>query len=161
MNGFCNFLDHSRSRATRMSENKAVAKNKAVPKDHFMGKARPLFATPVLVDQIEDPDELNTALEQTILAKQSEHPGMKLSNRGGWQSTHDFARWSGPSGRTIVERAVELASAHTIGRGDSAPRWSVEAWANVSGPGSFNMPHIHGGTFWAAVYYVRVGDGEG
>ena len=23
------------------------------------------------------------------------------------------------------------------------------------------MPHIHGGTYWSAVYYVRAGEGEG
>jgi uncharacterized protein (TIGR02466 family) len=31
----------------------------------------------------------------------------------------------------------------------------------VSSSGAFNMPHIHGGCFWSAVYYVRAGDGEG
>ena len=23
------------------------------------------------------------------------------------------------------------------------------------------MPHVHGGSFWSAVYYVRAGEGEG
>jgi uncharacterized protein (TIGR02466 family) len=125
------------------------------------GRIQPLFVTPLVVDQLERSDELNAELEARILARRSESPGLKLSNRGGWQSSHDFAEWSGEAGQAVVRRAVELASAHAQ-RGDgSAPQWTVEAWANVSGPGAFNMPHVHGGTYWAAVYYVRVGEGEG
>ena len=70
-------------------------------------------------------------------------------------------RWSGEAGATVIKRACELASAH-VSRPDGTPvRWTVDAWANVSGPGAFNMPHVHGGTYWAAVYYVRVGEGDG
>jgi uncharacterized protein (TIGR02466 family) len=126
-----------------------------------MPQVRALFATPVIVDEIPDADELDSALERAILAKRAEHAGIKLSNRRGWQSTHDLARWAGPEGQRIIERAVELASTHAVTPGGSAPRWSVEAWANVSPPGAFNMPHVHGGSYWSAVYYVRVGEGEG
>jgi uncharacterized protein (TIGR02466 family) len=125
------------------------------------GRLRLLFGTPVIIDESDLADALNGELERLILAKRTEHPGLRLSNRRGWQSTHDFASWSGEPGRQIVERAVKLANAHSIGPGGSPPRWNVEAWANVSEPGGFNMPHIHGGTYWAAVYYVCVGDGEG
>ena len=126
-----------------------------------MPQVQLLFATPVIADEIAQADELNAALERIILDKRSEHPGMKLSNRGGWQSSHDFASWSGEDGRAVIQRAVELASAHTVGPRGSPPRWILEAWANVSGPGAFNMPHVHGGSYWSAVYYVRVGEGEG
>ena len=119
-----------------------------------------LFATPVLVHKLDGAAELNAALGQQILAKREEGQGLKLSNRGGWQSTHDFVRWSGEAGQTVINRACELASAHVM-RVKAPLRWTVDAWANVSGPGAFNMPHVHGGTYWAAVYYVSVGDGEG
>src|SRR3954471_10184957 len=124
------------------------------------GRVQLLFATPVLVQKLDGAAELNAALGQQILAKREEDQGLKLSNRGGWQSTHDFVRWSGEAGRTVINRACELATAHVM-RINAPLRWSVDAWANVSGPGAFNMPHVHGGTYWAAVYYVRVGDGEG
>ena len=125
------------------------------------GRVQALFVTPVVVDELGGAEALNAALERTILARRKQSPGLKLSNRGGWQSTHDFADWSGDEGHAVVRRALDLASAHAQ-RGDgSAPPWKVEAWANVSGPGAFNMPHVHGGTYWAAVYYVRVGGGEG
>lgn len=124
-------------------------------------RVRPLFVTPLIVDEVDGAAELNAALEAVIRSRRSDHPGLALSNRGGWQSTHDFAAWSGAEGQAVVARALELASAHAQ-RSDGRPsRWTVEAWANVSGPGAFNMPHVHGGTYWAAVYYVRVGTGEG
>ncbi len=124
-------------------------------------RARLLFATPVVIGEFDDAEPLNAALEQRILAKREEDHGLKLSNRGGWQSTHDFVRWSGEAGRTIINRACELANGQVTRADGTAPGWTVDAWANVSGPGAFNMPHVHGGTFWAAVYYVRVGEGKG
>jgi uncharacterized protein (TIGR02466 family) len=120
-----------------------------------------LFATPVIVGELDAADKLNVDLERRILAKRDEDRGLKLSNRGGWQSTHDFVPWSGEAGMRVINRACELATAN-VSRPDGArPRWTVDAWANVSGPGAFNMPHVHGGTYWAAVYYVRIGEGDG
>lgn len=124
-------------------------------------RVHPLFATPLIVEQLDGPPTLNSALRKTIISKRAENPGVQLSNRGGWQSAHDFASWSGDEGRAVIQRAVELATAHTT-RADRSPvRWTIDAWANVSGSGGFNMPHVHGGTYWAAVYYVAVGEGEG
>lgn len=125
------------------------------------GRVHPLFVTPLLLDELDGAAELNAALADRILARRDESPGLALSNRGGWQSTHDFARWAGDEGHAIVARALDLASAHSQRSDGASPRWTVEAWANVSCSGAFNMPHVHGATYWAAVYYVRVGDGEG
>jgi uncharacterized protein (TIGR02466 family) len=115
----------------------------------------------LIVDDLDGAADLNAKLEQIIRSKRAEHPGLALSNRGGWQSTHDFASWSGEPGQAVVGRALELAGAHAQRADGRPPRWTVDAWANVSDSGAFNMPHVHGGTYWAAVYYVRVGEGEG
>jgi uncharacterized protein (TIGR02466 family) len=120
-----------------------------------------LFATPVIVDQLGDAEALNAALEPKILDRFAQEAGMKLSNRGGWQSKRDFPRWAGHEGQKLVERALELASAHVRRANGTPPRWTADMWANVSGLAAFNMPHVHTGTFWSAVYYVRVGEGEG
>jgi uncharacterized protein (TIGR02466 family) len=125
------------------------------------GRVQPLFATPLIADELSGADALNGALEAQILARRADHPGVKLSNRGGWQSAHDLAASPGEGAARVVRRAVELATAHTQRADGAAPAWKVEAWANVSGPGAFNMPHVHGGTYWSAVYYVRVPGGEG
>jgi uncharacterized protein (TIGR02466 family) len=125
------------------------------------GRVHPLFVTPLLLDELDGAEDVNAVLAERILARRSQSPGLSLSNRGGWQSTHDFPGWSGDEGRAIIARALQLATAHSQRSDNSPPRWAVEAWANVGGRGAFNMPHVHGATYWAAVYYVRVGAGEG
>ena len=121
-----------------------------------------LFPTPVIVDAVEGSEQLNSELESAILEQRKLDSGLKLSNRGGWQSKRDFPRWSGEPGRRILEHATRLASVNTGFRLERGPpQWNVDVWANVSESRGFNMPHIHGGTFWSAVYYVRAGEGEG
>jgi uncharacterized protein (TIGR02466 family) len=124
-------------------------------------KVMRLFATPVIVAELEDAEELNRELEEAILKRQSADPGLKLSNRGGWQSRRDFPEWGGEAAKTVVNKAIELANAHTTVGKSGPPKWQVDSWANVSGSGNFNMPHVHGGTFWSCVYYVRAGHGSG
>jgi uncharacterized protein (TIGR02466 family) len=129
--------------------------------DAGQGHIRRLFATPVVLDRVQGADALNAALERTIAERRAADSGLKLSNRGGWQSQHDFTSWAGAEGQALIARAAELAGAHSQSSSGGPPRWRVDAWANVSGEGAFNMPHVHGGTFWSCVYYVRVGEGEG
>lgn len=120
------------------------------------------FPTPVIVDEVSGAADLNRQLEEVILDQQKAEPGLKLSNRGGWQSKRNFRSWAGDAGTRIIDHAVALANASTGHRQDRLPpQWNVDVWANVSSSGAFNMSHIHGGSFWSAVYYVRAGDGEG
>ena len=125
------------------------------------GRVLRLFATPVIVDELDDAAALNAELEPLILGHRDKDPGLSLSNRGGWQSKRDFPRWSGEAGKRLVEHATRLASAHTTQPRGRRARWSIDSWANVSDSGNFNMPHVHGGSFWSCVYYVKVGEGEG
>ena len=120
-----------------------------------------LFPTPVIVDELDDAEALNRELEQAILAQQTRDEGVKLSNRGGWQSKRDFPRWGGQAAAAVVNRAIAIANGHTVVGSGRPPAWHVDSWANVSGSGNFNMPHVHGGSFWSAVYYVRAGHGSG
>jgi uncharacterized protein (TIGR02466 family) len=120
------------------------------------------FPTPVIVDELSDASEINRQLEEAILSQQETEPGLKLSNRGGWQSKRNFRLWAGEAGARIIDHAVGLANSSTGHRQDrSPPQWNVDVWANVSRSGAFNMSHIHGGSYWSAVYYVRAGEGEG
>jgi uncharacterized protein (TIGR02466 family) len=120
------------------------------------------FPTPVIVDKLSEAVQLNRELEAVILDQHKLDAGLKLSNRGGWQSKRNFRSWAGDAGNRIVEHALALANSSTGHRQDrAAPQWTVDVWANVSRSGAFNMPHIHGGSFWSAVYYVRAGEGAG
>ena len=120
------------------------------------------FPTPVIVDEVPGAAEINRQLEEAILAQQQSEPGLLLSNRGGWQSKRNFRSWAGEAGTRIIDHATELANSSTGHRPDRLPpQWNVDVWTNVSRSGAFNMSHIHGGSYWSAVYYVRAGEGEG
>lgn len=122
---------------------------------------RLIFATPVIIDELKGAEEFNPGLETVILEQMKNDAGVQLSNQGGWQSTHDFPQWGGEAGKRIVAHAAGLATENTIANKDHAVRWSIDAWANVSESGASNRSHVHGGSFWSAVYYVRVDEGEG
>lgn len=119
------------------------------------------FATPVIIDELADAGGLNAELETAISARMASDSGVQLSNRGGWQSTHDLTAWAGAAGARLVDHAAALASAHTISSREAGLSWSIDAWANVGTAGAANRAHVHGGAFWSAIYYVRVGAGEG
>ena len=125
------------------------------------GKALKLFATPVIMDELRGAEALNAELEQLILAHQAKVPGYQRSNRGGWQSPHDFPKWGGAPGQTLIRNALALAGDYTAGPSKAAVGWRFDAWANVNESGDFNMPHVHSASFWSVIYFVRVGDGEG
>ncbi|HUE78080.1 MAG TPA: TIGR02466 family protein [Sphingomicrobium sp.] len=120
-----------------------------------------LFATPVIIDELADSAELNTSLEGAILERMRSDPGLRLSNFGGWQSNHDLTAWSGDAGQRVIRHAAALATSNTAAQGKAGMSWSIDAWANVSASGASNRSHIHGGSYWSAVYYVAVGEGEG
>lgn len=120
-----------------------------------------LFPTPLIIDELDDAEALNEQLEQSILERMNADPGIKRSNVGGWHSNTDFLNWGGPAASRIREHALNLANANTTtGRGAKLG-WKIVGWANVNGPGAGNAPHVHGGNYWSAVYYVKVGAGEG
>ena len=127
------------------------------------GKLQQLFSTPLITDELPFAGKLNAGLEPLILAKRGGQAGHQLSNRGGWQSEHDLLNWGGEPAKQLRDRALLLADAYTVGPPPSPgrSRWRCEAWANVSGSGHFNMPHVHSATFWSVVYYLRVGEGSG
>lgn len=120
-----------------------------------------LFPTPLIIDELEDADDLNAELEKAILQQMSASCGIKRSNVGGWHSKTDLLKWGGAAGSRIGEHALKLASANTTASRGADVRWNIVAWANVNGPGAGNAPHVHGGNYWSAVYYVKVGEGEG
>lgn len=126
------------------------------------GQVLRFFPTPVIVDELAGAADLNRELEATILAQREKDAGLNLSNRNAWQSKRNFPGWAGEPGRRLIQHALALATENT-GQAPGRPpnSWRVDVWANVSGSGGFNMPHIHGGSFWSAVYYVRAGEGEG
>ena len=125
-------------------------------------KLHRLFATPLIVDQLDDADGLNDALAAIIGERRQSDAGVGGSNLGGWQSAHDLLAWGGSHSKRLADHAAALATANSVhARGEQAIAWSIDAWANIGAAGAANRAHIHGGAFWSVVYYVRVGEGGG
>ncbi len=126
-----------------------------------MSKRLNLFPTPLIIDQLEDSDALNAELEGVIVERMNAEYGIKRSNVGGWHSNTDLLKWGGPAARRVADHALALANANTTTARGAELNWAMVGWANVNSRGAANAPHVHGGNYWSAVYYVKVGDGEG
>ncbi|GMG84084.1 hypothetical protein LNKW23_32980 [Paralimibaculum aggregatum] len=120
---------------------------------------RNIFPTPIAIFHMPDAARLNDALEAAILAKEAETASVHHSNWGGWQSPHDLDVWGGPEAVAVIETAQQIAGKLTCDRQGRpvAPRWAMNAWANVNRQGQGNEFHTHPGAFWSATYYVRDG----
>ncbi len=130
-------------------------------KDGF--ETRNTFATPVILAPVEQAAALNAALLLLILERAAASAGVVRSNLGGWQSTDDFAAWSGPDGARLVTAAVALADSMTALQNEAglarvAVDWKINAWANVNNDGHGNAAHHHPGCFWSCVYWVQTGE---
>ena len=120
-----------------------------------------LFPTPLVIDELPDAGHLNVDLEAAILERMKQDRGIKRSNVGGWHSKTDLLKWGLPAARRVADHALELATANTYAARGVDLNWKIVAWANVNGAGAGNAPHIHGGNYWSAVYYVKVGQSTG
>ena len=118
-----------------------------------------LFATPVAAVLLPDAAARNQALLATILDRRAQTPSVQASNAGGWHSDRDIAAWGGREAREVLELAQQVATQMVADRNGQAlrPRWIVQAWANVNGPGDGNISHYHPGSFWSGTYYVDDG----
>ena len=118
-----------------------------------------LFATPVAAVEVPGAAALNPELERLILRRRAETPSVQASNAGGWHSDRDIADWGGAGIATLLEVARGIATQMTADRhGNPArPTWTVQAWANVNGPGDGNICHYHPGAVWSGTYYVADG----
>lgn len=118
-----------------------------------------LFATPVAAIMLPDAAARNGELETLILAHRAKNPSVAASNNGGWHSKRDFAAWGGKRATEVLTFARSAAAQLTANRAGEKvnPEWTVEAWANVNGPGDSNATHYHPGAFWSGSYYVNDG----
>jgi len=125
----------------------------------------PLFASPLMVHKWPNADELNAKLRHVILERERAMPGRNVSNVGGWQSDHDFRRWSGEAGKVCVDQVTAMVNhatskVHGPRRWKPSVTWGIDAWANVNRQGNYNIPHSHPNSTWSCVYYVDTGDAD-
>ena len=127
-----------------------------------------IFPHPLLRHTWNDAAALNAELRRAILGEERKQAGgRKRSNSGGWHSEVGELEFCGAGGKTLIERAVQLAnhaSAQVFaGYGRQPPPfgWIVQAWANVNREGDFNRLHNHPGSTWSGTYYVDTGIAQG
>jgi uncharacterized protein (TIGR02466 family) len=120
---------------------------------------RGLFATPVAAVELPDAAARNAELAEIILRRRAETPSVQASNAGGWHSDRHIVDWGGPRITEILGLARQVANHLTADRQGKpiAPSWTMQAWANVNGPGAGNISHYHPGSFWSGTYYVDDG----
>lgn len=118
-----------------------------------------LFATPVAALEVPGAAALNPELERVILQRRRETPSVQASNAGGWHSDRDIETWGGGKLAAILDVAKGVATRMVADRDGKPvrPAWSVQAWANVNGPGDGNICHYHPGAVWSGTYYVADG----
>jgi len=124
------------------------------------------FGTPILIGQAPDFAEVNRELGALIRARMAGDRGVRISNRGGWQSTADFWDWRSPAVeayRSWVHGALLRMAALTARETDLSKVdlvYRAGAWANLNRHGHYNDSHIHPDADWAVVYYVETGTPE-
>ncbi|HEX3984808.1 MAG TPA: TIGR02466 family protein [Acidisoma sp.] len=120
---------------------------------------RGLFATPVAAVELPDAAARNAELRRIILDHREKSPSVQASNAGGWHSDRAILDWGGPRMGEIIAAARHVAGQMTADRHGQTvhPNWTVQAWANVNGPGDGNICHYHPGSFWSGTYYVDDG----
>jgi uncharacterized protein (TIGR02466 family) len=120
---------------------------------------RGLFATPVVAVMLPDAEARNAELTRIILERRASNPSVQASNAGGWHSDRAIADWGGPRMTELLGFARQVAGQMTADRQGQkiSPNWTVQAWANVNGPGDGNISHYHPGSFWSGTYYVEDG----
>ncbi|HEV2677511.1 MAG TPA: 2OG-Fe(II) oxygenase family protein [Aliidongia sp.] len=118
-----------------------------------------LFATPVAAVEMPGADRLNPQLVEAILRRRAEARSVQASNAGGWHSDREILTWGGEPVRQIIEIAKGVATRLSADRDGKPiqPAWTVQAWANVNGPGDSNICHYHPGSVWSGTYYVEDG----
>lgn len=86
--------------------------------------------------------------------------GVNKSNRGGWQSESTLFSQTG-----FQSLAETLSQIVRFCLNEMSPgfkfSYSMNAWANINLPGSYNSPHIHAPALLSVVYYLKVPENSG
>jgi len=111
-----------------------------------------MFQTPLFQLSFDDID--NRKIEKEIYDLREKDEGCVRSNRGGWHSQ----TYSDDTFSPIIDAIKKSLPL--------LPFWpELElkqhgAWANINGPGSYNIAHTHPHVDLSGVYYVKVPEGD-
>lgn len=97
----------------------------------------------------------NSALEKYCLKQKQSNSGRVISNQGGWQS-NDLDFTAPELAPLLVEISTRLNKLHTeLQLINNGYQVIDNMWANINGPGSYNLLHLHPASIFSGVYYVK------
>lgn len=123
-----------------------------------------LFATPLLRRTMPGAAAINAGLRAEVMRRAASEPGVRVSNRGGWQSKTDLLEWPLPEVATlrswIVEAVKSMAtlSPELSNRAPGTTQFKAYAWANLNRTHDYNVAHLHPESHFSGVYYVDAGN---
>lgn len=117
------------------------------------------WPTIILTAQLQDCGAMNDRLASEIIQRSRSEPAATNSNADSWQSRRAdfFGSQEGDRGRLVREamRMVDTMSRlHRTDKVDYEVR--LEAWCVVSRNANHHNHHVHAGSTWSGVYYVKV-----
>jgi uncharacterized protein (TIGR02466 family) len=123
-----------------------------------------LFATPMLRRTMPEAASVNPGLRAEVIRRAAAEPGVRVSNRGGWQSRTDLLDWPLPEVATLrswIIGAVKTMASLSSELGSRAPgttQFKAYAWANLNRTHDYNVTHLHTESHLSGVYYVDAGN---
>jgi uncharacterized protein (TIGR02466 family) len=127
-----------------------------------------LFSTPLMKIQLDL--DLEKLTEFTFQLQDKDKIGDNLSNRGGWQSTHQQTVEVGEKHQEFIKlkkeisqqlqiyhstafRGVEFDNQYT--RGNELDQTICSIWANINEKYHYNDWHIHSNVTLSGVFYIK------
>ena len=113
-----------------------------------------LFPTDVYIEENDKID--NKKLSEIILEKEKIEPSREMTNQGGWQSNDDLHKDKRFSEilESIRKYFQQIYIQNNYKEGVKVMVGNM--WANVNRYKDYNSTHIHEGSDWSFVYYVKV-----
>lgn len=118
-----------------------------------------LFATPLLIATLPEPETTNTELKRAILTREAASESAQRSKHSGWQSPWDMQQWGGAPLQRVLGFVRAIVEELTVDRAGNRHEiaWRISCRANVLRHGHSNQFHTHPGALWSAVYLVDDG----
>lgn len=115
-----------------------------------------IFTNLLAIDHLD----LNTKkLEIYSFKKKKTDLGKIVSNYGGWQS--NFLDLRDPEIESLSSSIMLRVNELKTQLGILNDFYLDNMWININGPGDFNKPHIHPGSFFSGAFYIKVNKNSG
>lgn len=118
----------------------------------------PIFSQ-FLVDDYIDVD--NEKIEKYCYELKEKSDGVKISNEGGWQSNNLDFKINNDLLKLVHEIRIKIVELNKLLGYEDNEFVVNNGWVNINGKKDFNSVHIHGSSFYSAVYYVKGGENKG